>query len=116
MDNTATDVSSYDFTIRFPNISGDVNTDGKVSISDVVYFINYLFKFGPGFEPLWKGDTNGDCSVSLSDVVYLINYLTKGGSAPVCNGTCWACMRASVKEDENPFVKDPSLTEKIYKQ
>ncbi len=116
VDNTATDVSSYDFTIRFPNISGDVNTDGKVSISDVVYLINYLFKSGPGFEPLWKGDTNGDCKVSLSDVVYLINYLTKGGPAPICDGSCWACMRASVKEDENPFVKDPSLTKKIYKQ
>ncbi len=44
VDNTATDVSSYNFTIRFPNILGDVNTDGIVSISDVVYFINYLFK------------------------------------------------------------------------
>jgi N-acetylmuramoyl-L-alanine amidase len=116
VDNTATDVSSYNFTIRFPNILGDVNTDGIVSISDVVYLINYLFKSGPGFEPFWKGDTNGDCKVSLGDIVYLINYLTKGGPAPVCNGSCWACMRAVVKEDENPFVKDPSLTKKIYKQ
>jgi len=116
VDNTATDVSSYDFTIRFPNISGDVNTDGIVSISDVVYLINYLFKFGPGFEPIWKGDTNGDCSVSLSDVVYLINYLTKGGPELICDGSCWACMRAVVKEDENPIVKDSSLAKKIYKQ
>ncbi len=79
VDNTATDISSYDFTIRFPNISGDVNTDGIVSISDVVY---------------------------------LINYLTKGGPAPIYDGNCWACMRASVKEDESSLVKDSSLTEK----
>jgi hypothetical protein len=93
VDNTATDVSSYNFTIRFPNISGDVNTDGIVSLSDIVYLINYLFKFGPGFEPFWKGDTNGDCKVSSSDIVWLINYLFKSGPAPTCDDSCWTCMR-----------------------
>jgi hypothetical protein len=93
VDNTATDVSSYDFIIRYPNISGDVNTDGIVSLSDIVYLINYLFKFGPGFEPFWKGDTNGDCKVSSSDIVWLINYLFKSGPAPVCDDSCWTCMR-----------------------
>jgi hypothetical protein len=72
-------------------VSGDVNSDGKVSIADVVYLINYLFKGGPAPEPLWKGDTNGDCKVSAADVVYLINYLMKGGPAPICNDSCWTC-------------------------
>jgi hypothetical protein len=72
-------------------VSGDVNCDGKVSLADIVYLINYLFKLGPGFEPLWKGDTNGDCNVSVADVVYLINYLFKGGPAPTCNTDCWSC-------------------------
>jgi len=116
VDNTATDVNTYDFTIRFPNIAGDADSDGEVSIADAVYLVNYLFKGGPAPEPSWKGDANGDCKVSIGDIVYLINYLTKGGPAPVCNGNCWACMRAVVKEDENPFVKDPSLAKKIYKQ
>ncbi|MFH0931472.1 MAG: dockerin type I repeat-containing protein, partial [Candidatus Zixiibacteriota bacterium] len=115
VDNTATDVNTYDFTIRFPNIAGDANSDGVVSVADVVYLINYLFKGGPAPEPSWKGDANGDCKVSGADVVYLINYLMKGGPAPVC-ANCWPCMRAVVKEDENPFVKDPSLAKKIYKQ
>jgi N-acetylmuramoyl-L-alanine amidase len=93
VDNTATDVNTYDFTIRFPNIAGDADSDGEVSIADAVYLVNYLFKGGPAPEPSWKGDANGDCKVSIGDIVYLINYLTKGGPAPTCNGNCWACMR-----------------------
>jgi hypothetical protein len=63
---------------------GDANIDGKVSVSDVVYLINYLFKGGP--EPwLYFTDDNGDCKISVSDVVYEINYLFKGGPAPKCD-------------------------------
>ena len=74
-------------------VSGDVNCDGKVSIADIVYLINYLFKGGPAPNPYWewKGDVNGDCKISVSDTVYLINYLFKGGPAPTCNTDCWSC-------------------------
>ena len=74
-----------------PNIAGDANSDGSVTIADVVYLVNYLFKGGPAPEPYWKGDANGDCKVTASDIVYLINYLMKGGQAPICNESCWAC-------------------------
>ena len=63
---------------------GDANGDGKVSIADVVYLINYLFKGGLPPNPLIKGDANGDGKVSIADVVYLINYLFKGGPPPHC--------------------------------
>jgi hypothetical protein len=57
---------------------GDANVDGKVTVSDVVYLVNYLFKGGP--EPwLMYSDANGDSKVTVSDVVYLVNYLFKGG-------------------------------------
>jgi hypothetical protein len=62
---------------------GDVNGDCKVSLSDVVYLINYLFKFGP--KPICEtgiGDANCDGKVSLGDIVYLINYLFKFGPPP----------------------------------
>jgi hypothetical protein len=63
-------------------IPGNANFDNKVSVSDAVYLINYLFKGGP--EPwLAYSDANGDAKISVSDVVYLINYLFKGGSAPI---------------------------------
>jgi len=64
-------------------LRGNVNGDDKVSLSDIVYLINYLFKFGPEPIPeLGIGDANCDGKVSLSDIVYLINYLFKFGPPP----------------------------------
>jgi len=63
-------------------LRGDANGDGKVSVSDVVYLINYLFKGGPAPNPLWVGDANCDGKITVSDVIYLINYLFKGGPPP----------------------------------
>lgn len=63
-------------------IRGDTNSDENVSVSDIVYLINYLFKQGSAPEPLHTGDTNYDGNVTLSDIVYLINYLFKDGAAP----------------------------------
>lgn len=63
---------------------GDANGDGKVTVSDVVYLINYLFKGGPGPIPWEAGEANCDGKITVSDVVYLINYLFKGGPPPGC--------------------------------
>jgi hypothetical protein len=63
---------------------GDANGDDKVTVSDVVYEINYLFKGGPLPDPLISGDTNCDGKVTIADAVFLINYLFKGGTPPVC--------------------------------
>lgn len=63
---------------------GDVSGDGKVTVSDIVFLVNYLFKGGP--EPwLYYCDANGDCQVTVSDVVYLVNYLFKGGAQVKCD-------------------------------
>jgi iron complex transport system substrate-binding protein len=67
-------------------IPGNVNSDGKVSVSDVVCLILYLFRGGAEPFPLCKADVNDDNKVSVSDVVYLINYLFKGG--PLLNNGC----------------------------
>ena len=64
-------------------IRGDTNSDENVSLSDIVFLINYLYKYGPSPEPLHSADTNYDGDVSLSDIVYLISYLYKGGP-PLC--------------------------------
>lgn len=63
---------------------GDANGDKKVTVSDVIYLINYLFKGGPTPVPLEAGDANCDGKTTVSDVVYLINYLFKGGPPPGC--------------------------------
>jgi len=67
-----------------PWIEGDCNGDGELSVSDVVFLINYLFKGGYLPKFLSSADANCDEKVSVSDVVYLINYLFKGGPAPGC--------------------------------
>ncbi|HVP36732.1 MAG TPA: C1 family peptidase [Terriglobales bacterium] len=63
---------------------GDVNGDNNISVTDVIYFINYLFKGGPTPTPLQAGDANCDGNSTVSDVIFLINYLFKGGPAPAC--------------------------------
>lgn len=64
------------------DVRGDVNLDLTVSVSDVVYLINYLFKGGPTPSPTYLGDVDCSDEVNVSDVIYLINYLFKGGPAP----------------------------------
>jgi len=77
------DFESYEIrVIEKEGKCGDANGDGKHSVSDVIYIINYLFKGGPTPTPLEVADVNRDGKVSVSDVVYLINYLFKGGLAP----------------------------------
>jgi hypothetical protein len=63
---------------------GDVNGDGLINVTDVVYLINYLFISGPPPAPMATGNANCDGSVNVSDVVYLINSLFVSGSPPPC--------------------------------
>jgi hypothetical protein len=65
---------------------GDTNNDGSISLSDIVYLINYLLKGGPPPHYYNTGDTNCDGTVSISDVVYLINYLFRSGPPPCFPG------------------------------
>lgn len=65
-----------------PFIRGDANDDSSVTVSDVIYIINYLYKGGPPPSPLEKANTNCDAQINVADVVYLINYLFKGGPSP----------------------------------
>jgi hypothetical protein len=63
-------------------LCGDCNGDGTITVSDVVYEINYLFKGGFAPKPAISGNVNCDDKNNISDVVYLINYLFKGGPKP----------------------------------
>ena len=63
-------------------LCGDVNNNGVVTISDVVFMIKYIFGGGPAPNPASIGDVNCNGFVSISDVVYLIAYIFAGGPAP----------------------------------
>ncbi|MCK4223767.1 MAG: dockerin type I repeat-containing protein [candidate division Zixibacteria bacterium] len=61
---------------------GDANCDGHVSLGDIVYLGNYLYRGGPPPRYLWAGDVNCDGVIDQGDSVYLINYICKGGPPP----------------------------------
>jgi len=71
------------FNLNQLYLNGDVNQDQKVSVSDAIFLINYLYKGGEEPYFLACGDVNRDCGITVSDVIYLINYLFKGGPAPL---------------------------------
>jgi hypothetical protein len=78
---------SFRFSV-FHCVRGDVNADGVINVTDVVYLINYLFLVppGPAPVPLEAGDVNCDGEINVTDVVYLINFLflVPPGPPPGC--------------------------------
>jgi len=80
--------SQYGFLIFAMETScGDVDSDGQISVGDVVYLINYIFKGGnePQPEPC-IGDANGDGTINVGDAIYLIDHVFRDGPPPV--NTC----------------------------
>ncbi|MCB2229657.1 hypothetical protein KQH82_03005 [bacterium] len=73
--------------------TGNVNGDpgGNVDLSDLIFFVNYLFLGGGAPACSASANVNGDagCSVDLSDLIYLVNFLFLGGPSPaVCLPEC----------------------------
>ncbi|HVP36031.1 MAG TPA: dockerin type I repeat-containing protein [Terriglobales bacterium] len=62
--------------------NGDVNGDGFINTTDVIFLVNFLFKDGPPPVPPAAGDINADCFTTVADIIYLLNYLFRGGPAP----------------------------------
>jgi hypothetical protein len=67
----------YCFTISAPEL-GDVNADGVLDVGDVVYLINYCYKFGPAAPTSGVGDANCDGVVNIGDIVRIVGYLFYG--------------------------------------
>ncbi len=62
-------------------LCGDVDASGSVTISDVVYLINFIFGGGPNPDPN-AADVDCTNTITISDVVYLIAYVFGGGPSP----------------------------------
>lgn len=62
---------------------GDANNSKSITVADVTYLVNFLFKLGPIPVPVVEmGDANCDGNVNVMDVVYLTAYLFRGGPKP----------------------------------
>jgi len=61
---------------------GDVDNNGSRDISDLTYYVEYLFGGGPVPPCPAQGDTDGNGSSDISDLTYYVDYLFAGGPAP----------------------------------
>ena len=55
-------------------LCGDIDGDANVTVGDIVYLINYIFKGGPPPNTISMADVNNDGRVNVGDIVGLINY------------------------------------------
>lgn len=61
---------------------GDVDPYAGITVGDLTYMVNFLFRQGAAPSPLLTGDANCDGQVAISDLTFLVNYLFKGGPEP----------------------------------
>ena len=71
-------VASVFVPAKVEHPKGDIDGDGKVSISDVAGLIEYLLSHEGGDDYMVVADINQDGKVSITDVTALIEYLLNG--------------------------------------
>ena len=62
--------------------AGDANCSGGISLADVIYLVNYLFKSWPAPCCPTLGDVNCSGSITLADIIQLVNHIFKAEPAP----------------------------------
>jgi hypothetical protein len=78
-------VSQY--SIPEPDIEciqpGDANLDYSVNISDLTFFVDYMFAGGPRPPCPEQFDNDNNCSVDISDLTYYVDFMFSGGPPPM---------------------------------
>jgi hypothetical protein len=64
-------------------VPGDTDLSGQLDVSDITYYVDYLFGGGPAPMVLNLADVDGSCVLDISDLTYLVDYFFAGGAAPV---------------------------------
>jgi hypothetical protein len=79
----------YCFTLAVrPYICGDINANGSITISDIVYLAGFLLHGGAAIpNPIMRANVN--CSANpnptIADLTYLVGHLFGGGPVPCAN-------------------------------
>jgi hypothetical protein len=76
---------------------GDASGDSLADLADVVFHLNYLYRYGPQPCMCEAADCNGNCVVDLGDLVYLLGYLFREGPDPVPG--CAHCPHADCRPE-----------------
>ncbi len=76
------DIQIFESQVFITPRSGDCDGNCIISISDVVYIIQYIFAGGPEPIPYEAGDVDCNGIVNISDAVVLINFIFAGGPPP----------------------------------
>lgn len=66
--------------MKTEGVLGDVNGDGRVSITDAVFVVNYVLQRPDAQFREVAADANGDGHISITDAVTIVNMVLKGGN------------------------------------
>ena len=69
-------------------LPGDANHDGTVDISDLTYYVDFMFAGGGAPVCLEEFDNDSSCELDISDLTYFIDFMFAGGPEPQA---CHAC-------------------------
>ena len=61
---------------------GDVDNNGSLDVSDLTYYVDYLFGGGPGFVCPEHGDIDYNGAQDISDLTFYVEYMFGGGATP----------------------------------
>ncbi len=70
------------------DLSGDANDDGELGISDLTFFVDYMFVPGsPAPVCFEEFDNNSDCELGISDLTFFVDFMFVPGSPvpPPCH-------------------------------
>jgi hypothetical protein len=79
---------AYDYNVGCCETPGDADHHMSTDISDLTYYVDYLFGGGPGPVCMEEFDNDGNCTLDISDLTYFVEYLFGGGTTPV---NCHIC-------------------------
>ncbi len=63
-------------------IRGDANYDARISVLDLTFIINYIYRGGPSSVTVQSWDVNFDYKIDFKDITYLVDFMFRGGPAP----------------------------------
>ncbi|HOD66543.1 MAG TPA: dockerin type I domain-containing protein [candidate division Zixibacteria bacterium] len=61
----------------------DFDEEDKVTVVDITFLINHVFRGGPAPDCLAEADVTADGKLAVADITFLIAYVFRGGPAPV---------------------------------